>query len=145
MAEKMRRVWTPIHKAAEWILTAAVIALAVYCIWGAASKGRGEFYVFGYKPVVVLTGSMEPFMKEDSLVIVKETKEIGENDVIMFSVDDGTMVCHRVIGIDGEGGITTKGDNNETADFNKVSLEDVKGKVVVRLNFLSKIIGKLRG
>ena len=54
------------------------------------------------------------------------------------------MVCHRVIGIYREGNITTKGDSNETADFSKVSLEDVKGKVVMRMNFLSDVIGKFR-
>ena len=82
-------------------------------------------------------------MRTNSLVIIKSTKDIKENDVIMFSVDE-TMVCHRVAGIDKEGKITTKGDNNETADFRKISLDDVKGKVVVRMNFLSVVIERFR-
>ena len=128
----------------DWILTIAVIGLSVYCMWCAANKDKDDFYVFGYKPVVVLSGSMEPFMTTNSLVIIKRTKDIKENDVIMFSVDDETMVCHRVVEIDKEGKITTKGDNNETADFSKVLMSDVKGKVVMRMNFLSEIIGRLR-
>lgn len=142
--KKIKKTWTLLCKILEWLLTFAVVGLAVYCVWGAASKDNSDFYVFGYKPVVVLSGSMEPFMETNSLVIVKETQDIKENDVIMFSADDETMVCHRVVGIDGEGKITTKGDNNETADFSKVILSDVKGKVVMRMNFLSGIIGRFK-
>lgn len=140
----VKKAGTQINKVFEWFLTIAVVSMAVYCVWGAVSTDKGDFYVFGYKPVVVLTGSMEPFMRTNSLVIIKSTKDIKENDVIMFSVDDETMVCHRVAGIDKEGKITTKGDNNETADFRKISLDDVKGKVVVRMNFLSVVIERFR-
>ena len=139
----LKKAGTQINKVFEWFLTIAVVSMAVYCVWGAVSKDNHDFYVFGYKPVVVLTGSMEPFMRTNSLVIIKSTKDIKENDVIMFSVDE-TMVCHRVAGIDKEGKITTKGDNNETADFRKISLDDVKGKVVVRMNFLSVVIERFR-
>ena len=139
----LKKAGTQINKSFEWLLTIAVTSMAVSCVCGAVSTDKGDFYVFGYKPVVVLTGSMEPFMRTNSLVIIKSTKDIKENDVIMFSVDE-TMVCHRVAGIDKEGKITTKGDNNETADFRKISLDDVKGKVVVRMNFLSVVIERFR-
>ena len=100
----LKKAGTQINKVFEWFLTIAVVSMAVYCVWGAVSTDKGDFYVFGYKPVVVLTGSMEPFMRTNSLVIIKSTKDIKENDVIMFSVDE-TMVCHRVAGIDKEGKI----------------------------------------
>lgn len=140
----VKKAGTQINKVLEWLLTIAVVSMAVYCVWGAVSSDKGDFYVFGYKPVVVLTGSMEPFMRTNSVAVVKETKDIEKNDVIMFAVDDETMVCHRVVGIDKEGNIATKGDSNETADFSKISLEDVKGKVVMRINFLADVIGKFR-
>ena len=140
----VKKAGAQINKVFEWLLTIAVVSMAVYCVWGAVSKENHDFYVIGYKPVVVLTGSMEPFMRTNSVAVVKATKDVEKNDVIMFAVDDETMVCHRVIGIDREGNITTKGDSNETADFSKVSLEDVKGKVVMRMNFLSDVIGKFR-
>ena len=87
----VKKAGTQINKVFEWFLTIAVVSMAVYCVWGAVSTDKGDFYVFGYKPVVVLTGSMEPFMRTNSLVIIKSTKDIKENDVIMFSVDE-TMV-----------------------------------------------------
>lgn len=140
----IKKTGKAMYKVFEWLLTIAAAVMALYCVSCAVSKDNKDFYVFGYKPVVVLSGSMEPFMQTNSLVIVKSTKDIKENDVIMFSVDDETMVCHRAVEIDKEGNITTKGDNNETADFSKVSLDDVKGKVVMRMNFLTGVIEKFR-
>ena len=83
-------------------------------------------------------------METNSLVIVKQTKDIQEKDVVMFHLDEDNMVCHRVMDIDDEGSITTKGDNNDVADFEKITVDDVEGKVVVRMNFLSPIINKFR-
>lgn len=138
-----KKTFQLIRKVAEWVLTIAIIALSLYCIVGVIAKGS-EFYFFGYKPVVVLSGSMEPYMETNSLVIVKQTKDIQEKDVVMFHLDEDNMVCHRVMDIDDEGNITTKGDNNDVADFEKITVDDVEGKVVVRMNFLSPIISKFR-
>lgn len=138
-----KKTFQMIRKVAEWVLTIAIIALSLYCIVGVIAKGS-EFYFFGYKPVVVLSGSMEPYMETNSLVIVKQTKDIQEKDVVMSHLDEDNMVCHRVMDIDDEGSITTKGDNNDVADFEKITVDDVEGKVVVRMNFLSPIISKLR-
>lgn len=105
---------------------------------------KDEFYVFGYRPVLVLSGSMEPYMETNSVAIVKKTKDIQEGDVVMFRIDEDTRVCHRAVDIDAKGNITTKGDNNEVADFDKVTKNMIEGKVVARLNFLSGLIGKFR-
>ena len=105
---------------------------------------KEEFYIFGYRPVLVLSGSMEPYMETNSIAIVQKTKDINEGDVVMFRIDEDTRVCHRAVAIDAEGNITTKGDNNEKADYDKVSEDMVEGKVVARLNFLSGLISKFR-
>ena len=91
-----KKTFQMIRKVAEWVLTIAIIALSLYCIVGVLTKGS-EFYFFGYKPVVVLSGSMEPYMETNSLVIVKQTKDIQEKDVVMFHLDENNMVCHRVM------------------------------------------------
>ena len=77
---------------------------------------KDEFYIFGYRPVLVLSGSMEPYMETNSIAIVQKTKGIKEDDVVMFRINEDTKVCHRAVTIDAEGNITTKGDNNEKAD-----------------------------
>lgn len=125
------------------IFSYSIIALSVYMLLGVAIQ-KDEFYVFGYRPVLVLSGSMEPYMETNSVAIVKKTKDIQEGDVVMFRIDEDTRVCHRAVDIDAKGNITTKGDNNEVADFDKVTKNMIEGKVVARMNFLSGLIGKFR-
>ena len=125
------------------IFSFSIIALSVYMLLGVAIQ-KDEFYVFGYRPVLVLSGSMEPYMETNSVAIVKKTKDIQEGDVVMFRIDEDTRVCHRAVDIDAKGNITTKGDNNEVADFDKVTKNMIEGKVVARMNFLSGLIGKFR-
>lgn len=44
------------------IFSYSIIALSVYMLLGVAIQ-KDEFYVFGYRPVLVLSGSMEPYME----------------------------------------------------------------------------------
>ena len=80
--------------------------------------------VVGYKPVVVLSGSMEPTYPVGSLIYYKAAsfEDIKENDAITFRVDDDTLVTHRVI-VKNEISQTfvTKGDANPTNDTNPVA------------------------
>lgn len=125
------------------LMSYSIIAFSVYILLGVMIQ-KEEFYIFGYRPVLVLSGSMEPYMETNSIAIVQKTKDINEGDVVMFRIDEDTRVCHRAVDIDAEGNITTKGDNNEKADYDKVSEDMVEGKVVARLNSLSGLISKFR-
>lgn len=101
------------------LMSYSIIAFSVYILLGVMIQ-KEEFYIFGYRPVLVLSGSMEPYMETNSIAIVQKTKDINEGDVVMFRIDEDTRVCHRAVDIDAEGNITTKGDNNEKADYDKV-------------------------
>lgn len=85
---------------------------------------------FGYKPLIVMTGSMEPVYKVGSIIYYKEVNidEIKVDDVITFKNND-SLITHRVIRIE-DNKFITKGDANETEDFTKVRYEDIKGKVI---------------
>lgn len=88
--------------------------------------------IFGYRPVVVLSGSMNPSYKVGSVVYYKSipSSELKVNDVVVFSpkVDDGRLVCHRIVEIDGNY-VVTKGDANKEVDATKTSVKDIYGKV----------------
>ena len=86
---------------------------------------------FGWKPFIVLSGSMESEIYAGDLAIVKEIAPeiIKENDVIAFK-DGDIVTTHRVINIIKEDGITkykTKGDNNNVEDNGYVLPEQVEG------------------
>ena len=87
---------------------------------------------FGWKPVVVLSESMEPTYTSGDILIVRERTGAPEpDDIILFRATGfgmDTYVTHRLIGKD-EGGYITKGDHNEHADPGRVQEADILGTV----------------
>ena len=109
--------------------------------------------VFGYKPMIVLSGSMETSIHTGDLVFVKmvDTTTLKKNDVIAFRNEADTVTTHRIVDIvfeDGKQFFQTKGDANNANDKNLVAMEDVEGLYVGRiagagnfLMFMQKPIG----
>lgn len=61
------------------LMSYSIIAFSVYILLGVMIQ-KEEFYIFGYRPVLVLSGSMEPYMETNSIAIVQKTKDINEGD-----------------------------------------------------------------
>lgn len=110
------------------------------------NKPDGEVsYLFGYKPFIITTGSMEPTYPVNTLVIVKQTshEEVAINDPIAFySPIFDNFVFHRVIDITDEGFIT-KGDFNDFIDSDLVLFEHLIGKAVFYTTLSVPIINLL--
>ena len=86
----------------------------------------------GYRPVVVLSGSMEPAFPVGSVIYYHSAPftAIEEGDAITFRAGDQAMVTHRVTGISSlSAEFRTKGDANESEDPNPVPYEAVLGRV----------------
>lgn len=130
----------------ETILLILIVGFAVYCILGVyRQQTTGKmFYVFGYRPVVILSGSMEPELRTNSVVLVKKTKDVKTEDVIFFFNEEKLPVIHRYVGNDEHGSIITKGDANPKEDPEPISPGQVEGRVVLRMNWLSGIVGCFR-
>ena len=100
--------------------------------------------VFGWKPFIVLSGSMETAIYSGDIVVVKEvdTTKLKENDIIAFKSGD-VVVTHRIIEVvkeeDGTVKYVTKGDNNNTQDKDYVLPDKVEGL----LQFKVKKLGNL--
>ena len=109
--------------------------------------------IFGYKPMIVLSGSMETAIHTGDLVFVKmiDTTTLKKDDVIAFRNEEDTVTTHRIVDIvfeDGKQYFKTKGDANSAKDVNLVTMEDVEGLYVARiagagnfLMFMQKPIG----
>lgn len=97
--------------------------------------------IFGIRPFVVLSGSMEPIIHTGSLCYINqnvESTDIVTGDVIAFNIDDATVV-HRVIGLDEENRFITKGDANEVQDLAPVSSSNYVGKQVFSIPYLGYV------
>lgn len=92
---------------------------------------------FGMGMAVVLSGSMEPVLSIDDLIIVKSDNEFRVGDVIVYQ-NNNRLVVHRIVSIDDEE-IITKGDANDAED-KPILLENVKGKLVYHLEGFGKYV-----
>lgn len=96
-----------------WVL--AVVGIACGAVWAATAAGL-------IKPLIVISGSMEPAIMTGDLVVAMPipVEEIAVGDVASLpSQLSDTIVTHRVVMIELEGGayrIDMKGDANESGD-----------------------------
>ncbi len=126
----MRRTLSILWTALRVLLAAAVIMLLFYNAY--VLVRRTLFHdamptLFGYTSAVVISGSMEPEIGIDDLVIVHAEDEYAVGDIIMFE-KDGAYVTHRIIAAEG-GSYLTQGDANNVSD-GYTPHENVVGKVV---------------
>lgn len=88
---------------------------------------------FAYKPMVIMSNSMQPAYSRGAVVISETTidpLDIREGDILQYE-RDGTLITHRVVAVDdrnGERTYTTKGDNSPSEDP-PVSTEQVHGVI----------------
>lgn len=136
------------RKWARLIVYVIAIAFVILVVGNIKAVGNGNNKestgVSGYKPVIVVTGSMEPVIKVNSLSVVKQCTiyDLEVGDIVMYKY--GNMkITHRVkeIHTDAVGTyLITKGDANETEDRIDIKPEMVLGKIVKTYNNLAPLI-----
>lgn len=99
--------------------------------------------VFGYTMLEVVSGSMEPTIHVGDMIIVDTlAKNYKENDIITFRDENGALVTHRIISLDGSKMIT-KGDNNDSPDPENTT-DQIIGRYVTKLNGLGRIMAAFK-
>jgi len=104
--------------------------------------------VFGIKPFIVLSGSMEPEIHKGDIILTKvvDPESLRVEDVIAFRDAENTVTTHRIIDIVEESGVEyfiTKGDNNSTQDRNLVEKSDVEGIYIMRVPGIGSMMQSL--
>ena len=97
---------------------------------------------FGWKPFIVLSGSMESEIFAGDIAVVRETDEFKKNDIIAFKTEDNIVITHRIVDVvleDGLNKYVTKGDNNNTEDRGYVYEEDIEGVFVFKISRLGNV------
>ena len=88
--------------------------------------------VFGVKPAVVLSGSMEPTIQTGDLITVTDCDPtaLHEGDVVRY-LSSGKAITHRIASVttgeDGQLRYVTQGDANNAADRLPVTVDQVQG------------------
>ena len=113
------------------IFTYILLLILILVIYGKCSvMFTDKMYpsYFGYTMFEVASGSMEPTLYVDDVILVNVTQDnLKKGDIIAFQSDD-VVITHRIILIDGDM-ITVKGDSNNTID-KPINRSQVIGKVV---------------
>ena len=132
-------------KLAGRILTgilACLLAANLYAIGIRHFTGTPQPAVFGWSWAVVISGSMEPAIRVNDLVVVHEQSRYEVGDIITYETGN-SVVTHRIIEKDAAHYIT-QGDANNTHDLNPVPENRVVGKVVAVIPGLGRFIEYLR-
>lgn len=98
---------------------------------------------FGWKPFIVLSGSMESEISVGDIVVVKEvdTNTLKKGDIIAFKQGE-VVITHRIDEIKDEDGTIkyiTKGDNNNTQDKGYVLPEQIEGVFQYKVSRLGNL------
>ena len=126
----MPKVLRKILKTIVDVLTLLVFVVLILIILSKVKmmfSGKNYFDFFGYSVFSVATGSMEPTLKQNDVIIIKKSKSYAVDDIVTFKSDD-SYITHRIISKRGHD-IVTKGDANNTKDVG-IKEEDIIGKVI---------------
>ena len=127
------------------VVISLIIGISVYT-WNAKNiSGDAMPMPFGMGVGVVLSGSMEPDISIDDVIIVKkiEPQEYRKGDVVVYQ-SNRMLVVHEIIEISEDGKyVTTKGKANNDAD-SPISVGYIKGKVVKIYPELGKIVNLIK-
>lgn len=123
------------------IIVSLVLGINIYS-WNARSlTGNVLPMPFGYGGAVVLSGSMEPTIMTNDMIIVKVEESYADGDIVVFQTGK-MLVVHRIVASD-ETTVTTRGDANNTEDT-PIERSQIKGKVIYKIPHIGTAVRLLK-
>jgi signal peptidase I len=87
--------------------------------------------LFGWRPFVVQSGSMEPRINVGDIVLAAPVESaqdlVGRVTVFVDPDRRESYKTHRVVALNADGTMTTQGDANPTPDSTRITMDDVRG------------------
>ena len=100
--------------------------------------------VFGYSMLIIASPSMTGSIEAGDAIIIKKSDSYAVGDVITyFPEDESFSVTHRIVRMEGDK-FYTKGDANQSEDSDPVLIEQIVGKVAVKLDKVGYFIEWLK-
>lgn len=121
------------------VLIAAGLVLGVNVYrWNAETlAGNALPMPFGWGAAVVMSGSMEPTLSVNDLVVIHEADGYEVGDIVVYQ-SGGSLVIHRIVDIRDET-ITARGDANN-ADDEPIPEIYVKGRLVLAVPGVGRLL-----
>lgn len=127
------------------ILLAAILAISACTLaYDKFVKKSKIPSVFGYSVLIVASPSMTGAIEAGDAIIIKKSDSYAVGDVITyFPADENFSVTHRIVRMEGDK-FYTKGDANQSEDPDPVLIEQIAGKVTVKLDKVGYFIEWLK-
>ena len=111
-----------------FVVISLVVGLTFYTINARRVTGNKLVMPFNKTIAVVLTGSMEPTIGVNDLIVIEKTNDYKIDDIVVYQSGD-ILIVHRIASIDGDI-ITTSGDANDGALDNPIDVKFICGEVI---------------
>lgn len=92
-----------------------------------------------FRYFIIKSESMYPTLKMNDIIIVKKQEKYNVGDIITYKYNNEYFITHRIIKVYNNL-FSTKGDNNNVEDDEKVEINNVKGKVVFIINEKNRLL-----
>ena len=118
----------------------SILSLFIIILNFISIKSDKAFEIIGFRTYTVLSGSMKPKIQPGDVVVItnKKNNDLKINDIITFK-EDNDIVTHRIVDIK-DNGYVTKGDNNNSIDYDIVPFDNVIGKVLFHIPKIGYVI-----
>ncbi len=126
-----------IHRILIIIFISLVLGFGIYHLNAKTLTGEQMPMPFGIGVGVVMSGSMEPELSVDDVIIVKKCDNYNVGDTVVYQ-DGRTLIVHKIIEENGDT-VVTQGTANNTPD-EPITLSAVKGKVIRSISGLGILV-----
>ncbi len=141
MSQKNKKTKRILIRILLWALVGIFCGLCVYNINAKFLLKEALPMPFGIGMSVVISGSMEPELSVNDLIIIKKTDRFYEKQVVVYQ-SGRSLTVHRIDSINGDE-IITKGDANNTQD-DPITKDMIKGEVVLAIPLVGAVIGLIQ-
>ena len=141
----MQKILRCIGKTAQVLMTvllAFLLTCNLYLIMMERIMGVDHPTIFGFSTAVVASGSMEPALSVDDLVLNHTEDSYGQGDIITFQ-NGNSLTTHRIVEVTDKGYVT-QGDANNTVDLDVIPPKAVVGRVVWAIPYVGSMLAFLR-
>lgn len=124
------------------VLLTFLLVCNLYLIFMDRVMGAEHPAIFGYSAAVVASGSMEPALSVDDLILNHVQISYAEGDIITFQSGD-SLTTHRIVEVT-DTGYVTKGDANNAPDPDVVQSDAVTGRVIWAIPYAGSALAFLK-
>lgn len=148
--KNMMQILSKIISWTVFVLLALIVCFLVYYFISLqVYTKKGEKFEPILSLYTIVSPSMVPTINVYDVIVNKKVthpEDIKEGDIITFistsNISKGMTITHRVVKIEENNGVyefTTRGDNNPVTDSGKVKIENVLGKVILKIPQLGRV------